>query len=105
TCALPIFATRVIDYVRGLGLPGAGIEIIGLRPGEKRHEALTSQGLSMQPTAHARILSARQRPIPAERVRAALASARRACARGDAEGALDTLRRIVSDFNPSGAAL
>lgn len=97
-------AARVIEHVRAMGMPRVGIEIIGLRPGEKLHEELTSQGLSMTPTAHSRILSARQGRVPRNQVRWALANARRACAAGDAETVLETICQLVPDFTPSPAA-
>jgi len=37
------------------GVP-ADVEIIGLRPGEKLHESLTSEGEELEPTSAARIL-------------------------------------------------
>ena len=81
------------------------VEIIGLRPGEKRHEELTTQGLTMRRTAHPRIASARQRPVAADRVSEAVRQARRACARGSASLALESLTGLVDDFRPSDAAM
>jgi hypothetical protein len=59
----------------------------------------------MRGTGHSRITSARQRPVPTARVAAALRQARRACARGDAALALDSLTCLVADFRPSDAAI
>jgi FlaA1/EpsC-like NDP-sugar epimerase len=97
-------AERIRARAAETGLPAVETEIIGLRPGEKLHEELTTQGLSMRPTSHPRILSARQPPVPAERTRAALAAARRACATGSAQKVLDVLQYLVQDFEPSAAA-
>jgi O-antigen biosynthesis protein WbqV len=97
-------AARIIEHVQAAGMPAVTTSIIGLRPGEKRHEELTTQGASLRRTEHPRILSARQRPVDAARIREAVERARRACARGDAAGALEVLTRIVEDFVPSETA-
>jgi FlaA1/EpsC-like NDP-sugar epimerase len=98
-------AARIADHVRRAGGPAVGVQTIGLRPGEKRHEELTTQGLAMRRTAHARILSARQRPTAVEQVTAALRRARRACAAAHPAAALDALTELVSDYIPSEAAM
>lgn len=95
---------RLIDRAVSLGLPRVGIDIIGLRPGEKMREELTTQALAMEPTAHERIWSARQRYIPREVVRSAIRELRGACARGDAARVLGALTTVVADFKPSPAA-
>ena len=98
-------AARIVSYAMSLGHRPGEVEIIGLRPGEKRHEELTTQGLTMRRTAHPRIASARQRPVAADRVSEALRHARRACARGSASLALESLTGLVDDFRPSDAAM
>ena len=49
-------AERIIDWATPEGRPRVGIDIIGLRPGEKLREELTTQGLEMKATSHPRIL-------------------------------------------------
>jgi FlaA1/EpsC-like NDP-sugar epimerase len=94
-------AARIADHAADQGFAPKGVEIIGLRPGEKLHEELTTQGLAMRRTAHPRIASARQRPVSSGTVQAAVRQAHRACAKGDGAAALETLMRLVSDFVPS----
>jgi FlaA1/EpsC-like NDP-sugar epimerase len=98
-------AARIADLVRREGGPAVSTVVIGLRPGEKTHEELTSQGLSMHRTAHSRVLSARQRPVPPALVQAALNGAVRACTHGNAPAALHVLTALVSDYVPSAVAL
>jgi len=97
-------AEKVVAHAASLGLPPVEIEIIGLRPGEKIREELTTQALAMEATAHDRIWSARQRYIPSGAIRAAVRELRGACARGDAGRVLTALTSVVADFTPSVAA-
>jgi FlaA1/EpsC-like NDP-sugar epimerase len=97
-------ADRMIAWARADGRPAVNIEIIGLRAGEKVREELTTQALAMEPTAHARIWSARQRYIPRAAIRQAVRQLRGACARGDAAQALTALESTVIDFTPSQTA-
>jgi FlaA1/EpsC-like NDP-sugar epimerase len=57
-------AERLIDLGTAAGAPRVPIETIGLRPGEKMNEELTTQGLEMHRTAHRRIWRARQQSVP-----------------------------------------
>jgi FlaA1/EpsC-like NDP-sugar epimerase len=98
-------ARRFIEWATPAGRPRVGIDRIGMRPGEKMHEELTTHGLEMRPTAHPRILRARQPAMPRFAVARALRAVRIACDRGDAAQALGALMDAVSDFVPSEAAL
>ena len=97
-------AARIAEHTAQCGHTPKGIEVIGLRPGEKLHEELTTQGLAMRRTAHPRIFSARQKPVTSAAVRTAIREAQRACASGDVSAALDTLTHLVADFRPSETA-
>jgi len=97
-------AARIAEHASQCGHPATGIDVIGLRPGEKLHEELTTQGLAMRRTAHPRIFSARQKPVTSAAVRTAMRGAQRACASGDVGAALETLTHLVADFRPSEAA-
>ena len=96
---------RLIALATPAGTPRVPIETIGLRPGEKMREELTNQGLEMKRTAHHRIWRARQRDVPRLEVYRALRLLARACAAGDAGGALNAIRLAVSDYVPSQAVL
>jgi FlaA1/EpsC-like NDP-sugar epimerase len=97
-------AERIVDLATPAAVPRVAIETIGLRPGEKMNEELTSQGLEMKRTAHARIWRARQALVPRLDVYRALRGLRRACTRGDASAALAAIELAVTDFTPSALA-
>ena len=98
-------AERFIEWATPPGHPRVGIDVIGLRPGEKVHEELTSHGLEMRPTAHPRILRARQRETAREQPRNAVRAIRSACVTGNAARIIDALEAAVIDFVPSSAAV
>jgi FlaA1/EpsC-like NDP-sugar epimerase len=81
------------------------IEVIGLRPGEKRTEALHDQGLELARTAHPRIHAARQPLFDADLVGRTLRSLRHDVAVGDARAALEALVTAVPGFLPSASAI
>jgi FlaA1/EpsC-like NDP-sugar epimerase len=97
-------ADRFIACTTPAGRTPVGIDVIGLRPGEKMREELTTQGLTMRSTEHPRIWSARQRRIRTEAVNAAVRSIRRAVASGDAAQALLAIEQVIGGFVASGAA-
>jgi FlaA1/EpsC-like NDP-sugar epimerase len=98
-------ADRVIDWATPEGRPKVGIDVIGLRPGEKLREELTTQGLEMKTTSHARIWYARQLDASRASIQHAVTQLRRACAAGDAALALETISKVVPDYEASEAAL
>lgn len=95
---------RVLDVVSPAPAQRSVTEIIGLRPGEKLHEELTTQGLEMQPTEDPAIWRARQAPSVVDRS-TQLLTLRRACTTGDAGAALHALRTAVPDYEPSEDAM
>lgn len=94
-------ADRLLDLERRHGFTPVPVETIGLRPGEKLREELTSQGLRMCPTRHRRIWVARQRPADGRSVDSTMRALRRAVSRGDATAALALITREVEDYTPS----
>jgi FlaA1/EpsC-like NDP-sugar epimerase len=98
-------AERVIDWATPSGQPRVGIDIIGLRPGEKLREELTTQGLEMKTTSHSRIWFARQLDVSRSAIQLAVTRLRRACASGDAATALEAISKAVPDYQASDSAL
>jgi FlaA1/EpsC-like NDP-sugar epimerase len=98
-------ARRIIEWGTPAGQTPVGIDIIGLRAGEKLREELTTQGLEMKKTSHPRIWSARQKDVARVEIIKAVRQLRRACASGDATMALDTLARAAAGYEPSEVAI
>src|SRR5262249_16760129 len=97
-------AERLMKLEQAAGYPGVPIEVVGLRPGEKLREELTSQGLAMCRTRSRRIWVARQPARTGSAVDAAVRRLRRHVIRGDAVGTLETLAGVVEDFAVSAEA-
>jgi FlaA1/EpsC-like NDP-sugar epimerase len=95
---------RFVACATPAGETPVGIDVVGLRPGEKMREELTTQGLAMQQTAHPRIFAARQRRVEGNRISTALRTIRRAVAAGNATVALTALASVVVDFSASVSA-
>jgi FlaA1/EpsC-like NDP-sugar epimerase len=77
------------------------ITVIGLRPGEKLHEELTTHGLELCRTSHRRIWAARQPPFDAGQVGRVLRALRDDIEQNDAISALSDLCAAVPEFQPS----
>ena len=95
---------RLLALEQAAGFARVPIEIVGLGPGEKRCEELTTQGLRMCPTAHRRIWVARQRASDQAAIGRTVERLRRLVARGAAEATLDLLAAAVPDFEASDEA-
>jgi len=95
---------RLLALAARQGFPAVPIEIVGLRPGEKRSEQLTTQGLEMRKTAHPRIWMARQVRVRRKALDAAVRALARHVTRGDAWETLNVLAAIVPDYEPSAEA-
>jgi FlaA1/EpsC-like NDP-sugar epimerase len=92
---------RMLAAAARSGLPPVPVNIIGLRPGEKLVEQLTSQGISMRPTASPRIWVARQAPVAPRLCAEWLRQLRRSVAKDDALAVIEVLTAAVRDFEPS----
>jgi FlaA1/EpsC-like NDP-sugar epimerase len=95
---------RLLALAARRGYPAVPIEIVGLRPGEKRAEQLTTQGLEMRKTTHPRIWAARQVHVPRRAIDAAVQTLARHVTEGDSWRALTALAAIVPDYEPSAEA-
>lgn len=95
---------RLLALETAAGFARVPIEIVGLSPGEKRREELTTQGLRMSRTAHRRIWVARQRASDQGAIGRTLERLRHLVARGEAEATLDLLVAAVPDFEASAEA-
>lgn len=89
---------RLLALEEAAGYARVPVRIVGLGPGEKRNEELTTQGLRMCPTAHRRIWVARQRPGDTAAVAEVVDQMRRLVEQGDAMAALDLLTAAVPDY-------
>ena len=97
-------AERLMTIESAAGFARVGLEIIGLRPGEKRREELTTQGLRMCRTSRRGIWVARQPACDGLAIARAESSLRTAIEQGDAAAALRALSAAVPEFVPSDEA-
>ena len=101
----PLRLATLVNRLLALGdkysLPRVPVQLVGLRPGEKLHEQLTSHGLELRRTANKRIWSARQPSIDAGLIRRVLRALRNDVLNHDAAAALADLCAALPDFHPS----
>jgi FlaA1/EpsC-like NDP-sugar epimerase len=96
---------RLMDLEQARGVAPVPVQIIGLRPGEKRTESLVDPHLVFERTVDDRIRVARDIAGLTHAVRGSLERLRRAGARADDRLALETLAAAVEGFVPSGQAM
>jgi len=98
---LSALVQRLLALGRAHGLKPVPVQVIGLRPGEKLHEELTTHGLELTPTSHDRVWAARQEVFEAQVVRRVLRALREDVDNNDAMSALADLCAAVPEFQPS----
>ncbi len=94
-------ADRLMTLEEQNGFPRVPVEIVGLKPGEKLREELTTQGLRMCRTRHPRIWVARQAPVAARSMGRVLSRLERLVDSGDALRVLQTIAAEVPEFSGS----
>jgi FlaA1/EpsC-like NDP-sugar epimerase len=97
-------ADRLLAVAATKGWPRVPVEVIGMRPGEKRIEQLTTQGLAIRRTDYPRIWVAREPAIAEDALDGHLRQLRRGVAHDDAIGVLRVLEASVAEFEASGQA-
>ena len=76
------------------------LEYTGLRPGEKLYEELLIDPAKSQPTKHPRIFCSEEPPPDAKKLQKEISILSEAIAQRDLSSALDSMKRIVPEFNP-----
>jgi O-antigen biosynthesis protein WbqV len=97
-------ADRLLAVEAARGHAGAGIDIIGLRPGEKLHEQLTDTDMVFHRTIDRRIWRAQHRVVDRVAIDAWLGLLRPAADRADDGAALAVLTHAVPGYRPGRTA-
>jgi FlaA1/EpsC-like NDP-sugar epimerase len=98
-------AARLLSLEEAAGYEAVPIEVVGLRPGEKRTETLQDPRLSFVRTIDRRIRVARDPDVSPSELALVVSRLRRAFVRADDGGALDVLAAAVHGFAPSRQAI
>jgi FlaA1/EpsC-like NDP-sugar epimerase len=94
-------AERLLAWGEREGMARVPVRWVGLRPGEKLREELTTDGLSLARTTHRRIWMARQPAPDAATVRRVLKALHADMRQGDGMNALADLCAGVPEYQPS----
>jgi FlaA1/EpsC-like NDP-sugar epimerase len=97
-------ARRLLALEAAAGFAPVPLDVIGLRPGEKKTETLTDRRLTFERTVDRRIRVARETPLTRQAAEAIARKLRRATARADDGAALRILTAAVDGFVPSDQA-
>src|SRR5690242_21286989 len=81
------------------------IAFVGVRPGEKLHEELWTEGETVGPTSHSKILRAARSPIDVEWLDEELAELERMVSRGDTLDVVSRLATMLREPRRVGAAI
>jgi FlaA1/EpsC-like NDP-sugar epimerase len=81
------------------------ISFVGVRPGEKLHEELWTDGETVGPTSHPKILRAARPPIDVEWLEEALAELERMVERGETLDVVSRLAAMLREPRRAGAAV
>jgi FlaA1/EpsC-like NDP-sugar epimerase len=92
---------RLLEVEEAAGFPRVPVEIVGLRPGEKRTETLADPQLVLDPTADASVRVARELPARKMSLAATLHRVRRAVRYANDGAALEVLSETLEGFAPS----
>lgn len=99
----PVKIARLADdLVAALGLPPSAVpkRVVGLRPGEKLHEALWEEVDEVLRCANPRLIAVRQRVPEYEALQQAVADLERLAIAGEVPELLEKVRAIVPTYTP-----